>query len=238
MNLIFVFGIVVIIVLILLILYKLFYSNVNIIVPNPNTGCPANTYLKKGVCVPCPSGYISDEGSVFLSDCKCDKGYYQDGYNCTKCPNGSSTNYVGSSSKSQCICNDQGSYLDNDVCTRCPIGTYINDDHTVCNKCPNNRLTSGYGSLSINDCLCPDGSSNNGPGLSTGIGNCKCNDINYIWNSAEGKCQNCPAGDVTNTGQQTIYQTGNPNNRWCRCGTYEYWNAVSRSCLPYLAYSP
>jgi hypothetical protein len=234
MNTIFVFGIFVIIVLIIIIVYKLKDNNTQVVVIKPDAvkGCPVNTYLKKGVCVPCPSGYVSKEGSVFLSDCKCGIGYYQDGYNCSPCPADSTTLVIGASSRNQCVCSNAGNYLLNGTCVPCPIGTYLDNDQIECVTCPRNRLTLSEGSTSINDCFCPDGSSINGLGLSTNIGNCRCDSIDYVWDGLNGKCMPCPFGSsLSSTGQQTIYQAG--TGQWCKCGANtSYWDNVWGQCRP------
>ena len=45
--------------------------------PSPlNTACPAGTYAKDGICLTCPAGATSDEGST---ECRCKDGYATSG---------------------------------------------------------------------------------------------------------------------------------------------------------------
>jgi hypothetical protein len=196
-------------------------------VPTESTKCNKNTYLKKGVCVPCPTGHVSEPGSISLYDCRCALNYYQDGFNCVRCPGTSVTSRVGSQSKDDCFCNEPGKYLHNDACVDCPLGTYSSDYNCV--RCPNNRMTTKTGSTSILDCLCPDGSSNNGQGLNTVIGSCKCNNVDDVWNNSTSRCESCPEGSsVSGQGQNTMVKTF---NNTCKCiDSSFYWDPLFKQC--------
>ena len=130
------------------------------------TPCPLGTYSEStpeargvaddGVCLTCPAGLTSPEGSSY---CHCDAGMYWISDGCKLCPDQSTSEAASTA----CVCNS-GLYWDGSACTPCPSDTYSEStpvalgdpDSSVCQSCPE-YSTSLEGSHAAALCLCDPG---------------------------------------------------------------------------------
>jgi hypothetical protein len=82
--------------------------------------CPANSYCKSDATTGCPDNSLSPAGSVLVTDCRCNDGYYWDAATnaCPQCPAGF---YCKNNAKSQCPEN-----------TNSPAGSAL-QTHCACN---------------------------------------------------------------------------------------------------------
>jgi hypothetical protein len=84
----------------------------------------------------------------------------------------------------------------------------------------------GIWSPSIKECRgCPEGSTKNGPGEKTGLGECNCIRVTDYWDSINLKCMGCQKGAILNgSGSAT-----GANN--CRCVSPNmYWDPAVQEC--------
>lgn len=182
--------------------------------------CPANKYLSKSECAPCPIGSISNQGSVSINDCvctnpallldpvkqecrPCSAGTYisPSGDQCIKCPIGTSSN-EGSMTIQDCKC-PAGSESINGRCYQCKKGYYKNDiGNHACVLCPYNSYVKYEGAIDVSECKCLARSYYDMstmtckpcPSLTSSLDNwteCKACSLN---NTLNGQTCSCPAG--------------------------------------------
>ena len=100
-------------------------------------------------CNNCSIGYVSIPDRT---GCICSKGFYYDNlFNCKKCPNGTYSNVEGAQSYFNC----SAGYTSNDNHTDyipCPMGYYSNISGSTCEKCPIGYYSNTNGLTSCKAC--------------------------------------------------------------------------------------
>lgn len=214
---------------------------------NDNTclKCPIGSYCNSNTKYDCPTNKISEIGSIFSTDCKCNAGYYEVNGNCTGCPSNfycpedtitpiecgiNRYSSVNSKSKLNCSC-PTGYYINliTNECIECDIGLYCpgNSNPQLCHEgyycsdgtmteCPSGMI-SFNGSDNINQCF-----------FNCGIGK-------YLDNSICIDCPNdfyCPDGNTKiacPTGSHTD-TTNNSKISDCICSTGQFSNPRTLVC--------
>ena len=158
-----------------------------------NIECRSGQYFDKDTrsCKTCPAGTASSDGKVCK---KCSQGTYapEGAGACTSCPQGSTTEIVGATQKSDCnkcfagytwdaessSCVAEctgGEYWDGSACSVCPSGTYSTSwlgVKTVCSLCMAGTYNSDVGQTACHSC--PQNMTS--PTGSTSIDDCVCED--------------------------------------------------------------
>jgi hypothetical protein len=106
-------------------------------------GLTSNGYYNVTACYTKPGyGYYSGAASI------CPKGYYNAGNNrepCTRCPNGKSTFFEGSTSVADCIAYAAGYGKVGSAAALCYTGTYNDGSSETCLPCPLGTTTDVTG---------------------------------------------------------------------------------------------
>lgn len=114
--------------------------------------CPSRTIasLHTFSCVECSPGTYYDNDTRRCP--QCDKGYYQDTSgqdSCVRCPDNTTTQFIGSKSISDCIdaCKPGfWSTYGTPECSVCPVGSYSNNfGASKCTECPSSKSTDTEG---------------------------------------------------------------------------------------------
>ena len=158
--------------------------------------CAADTYKDvKGTesCTPCPANSMSPQGSVSISACTCNMGYYKDqsGVGCTPCPE-SSLSPPASTSITACICKLGFSGPAGGNCNACQPGTYKPITGSgACFVCASGKYSGASGAIASTTCQqCPDATTS--PASSSAVTDCACN--KGYSGPAGGPCLVCSAG--------------------------------------------
>ena len=212
--------------------------------------CPADFYKTEpgpvpAICTPCPDFSSTDEstGSTALSNClciaghsgelnvpaddcePCELGLYKGDIgpeDCTTCPAGSTTLFIGSTSVEECEC-DLG-YTGEitspaQQCDACGTGEWKGTvDSADCTVCTDGATTEEEASTSITACLCAAGFTGE---IETEDDECSTCEINF-WKDSIGpaECTACPPN--SNTG----VEEGSTAPNAC------IWSAPHQALLP------
>ncbi|XP_028404268.1 receptor tyrosine-protein kinase let-23-like isoform X2 [Dendronephthya gigantea] len=180
-------------------------------------------------CIKCENGEMAfHEGSTDKAECfaVCTAGHYHNNvtkicdpcprntyqplqrqFNCTACPQGTVTQFRGTTSFEKCLWEcDKGFYHDSktNTCKECPIGTYKDiTGRTACVECGSGYTTITNATVSFLHCI-----ENCGKGqyYNTTRGKClPCPQDSYQDQEGELSCKLCPNGRITNeTGARSI----------------------------------
>ncbi|KAK3593640.1 hypothetical protein CHS0354_025531 [Potamilus streckersoni] len=182
-------------------------------------------------CVYCQPGTFQNNTS---GSCElCPLGYYsakEKQLNCSKCPEGQTTESVGATSETDCyrVCS-VGYFWDRvrRLCEWCEVGQYQDViGQTSCKPCPNGKTTPTEGSSSIQQCTynCSKGYEINP------LGGCRpCPKGTYKDQIDLEQCQSCPFGFTTESDRTISLESCSLVS--CPAGQYRNNN---NTCLPCL----
>ncbi|EKX34850.1 hypothetical protein GUITHDRAFT_46012, partial [Guillardia theta CCMP2712] len=208
--------------------------------------CLAGTYQLGNSCEQCGSGQFSINASTFCfcsagyelinGNCSlCPVGYYKPIYPptlCLRCPNGTTSQGLGSTSVNDCCYCPAGYYGANGgICVPCDANTFTDRAGSYsCLRCPFNYVSDILGSTSINNCTCPPGYyENNGASPIIVYGRplktiCKaCPLGTYKSNPGSETCTPCPSYKSTR-------QAGSVSLANCTCAS-GYYDTGNRTCV-------
>ena len=165
--------------------------------------CPASKYNNDTAasgCFDCPSESTSQPGSLQISSCICDAGYWGNLFNCTACTPGTYQSSPGSENCSEC---NSGTYVNVSsatTCTNCPAGQYASiQGSRMCASCGVGTYGTGLGHSLCLDC--PLGLFNNNSGLSSCL---LCQYGKYGNASGKTVCDDCDVGKYVNISGSSI----------------------------------
>lgn len=182
------------------------------------TSCDADLYsavigtgITSARCSACPAHSDANVGSVYISDCICNKGYEGiDGAACTACTvgwykpvNGSgmcteceSGKFLDVAGESSCFACAEGKFKavnGSGTCLHCAAGAYQNmPAASACLSCPSNS-DSPMGSDSIEKCICITGYMKDPQGMCTDMDECTLPASNAVVGVSSENFVNLPA---------------------------------------------